>query len=194
MLDVPAGAAIAVAGIVVALYVAGGTSVVEPRARAALAGIALVAVVAGIAAGVSSPIRGRLSLSSSDRARVWSQTLDRVPDHLWLGTGPGTYTLVGEQNGRLVRTRFVHNEYLQALAETGLAGAASIAVAIVLIGTALLRARPHDEIWWACVAGCAAFAVHGSVDFLWRFPALVAFCFVLVGIASAGTDAETSNP
>jgi O-antigen ligase len=194
MLDVRLGGMIGVVGLAVALFVAvSGPAAERSRAGLFLLGAAMLGAVLAVGSASLSPIRERITLSSTDRARVWRETLARVPDHLAFGTGPGTYNLVAPKDGTLVRTRYAHNEYLQALSETGVAGAVAVVAAIGSFAIALARARPRDGQTVACIASCAAFAVHSGLDFLWRIPLLVAFIFVLVGAATAETGAPAAN-
>lgn len=136
----------------------------------------------------NSSIADRFTITSQDRGRVWSQTLERVDERLWFGTGPGTYTLVAPRDGQVVMTRFVHNEYLQTLSETGVAGLATVVAAIALLVRAAWRSgRPV-----VLIAAGVAFLFQSGVDFIWRIPVLVAVMFALVAasmtVVTEGTE------
>lgn len=146
-----------------------------------------VVLIAGLAVAPFTALRGRLTLSTTDRARVWSQTLERVQDP-WFGSGPGTYLLRGSVDGLPTRTTFAHNEYLQTYVETGAAGLASVLAAIGLIAVAVWRARRRDAVWVGSAAALVGFVVHSGFDFLWRIPALTGLAFALVALAATRSD------
>lgn len=83
-----------------------------------------------------------------------------------------------------------HSTELRALLETGLIGAALLAVALVgglLAARKSMRGSPPLA---RAVAGGAAFVfvywlVHGSGDWFWEFPALAAPAFAMLGLAGA---------
>lgn len=183
------GTAVAVAGIVVGLGVALLDSL-PVSARAARA-VTVAAVALVVAAAVAAPFTTigptRLAPSSNDRNRLWTETINQMDGHVLFGTGPGTYRLVAPKDDKLVVAKHAHNEYLQALSETGVVGLAGVLVALGAIGLAVWRARPSTTesraIWTACTAGGVAFLVHSGLDFIWRIPLLVTVAFALAAVA-----------
>ena len=141
-----------------------------------------IALVAGVAVAPFTALSGRLTLSTTDRARVWQQTIADVTDP-WFGSGPGTYLLRGSFDGLPTRTTFAHNEYLQTYVETGAVGLVCALAALLLVARTVWRARRRDPIWAAAAAALAAFVVHSAFDFLWRIPALTGIAFALVALA-----------
>lgn len=138
--------------------------------------LGILAFVLGSAVGA---FHVRLDTGSMDRSRVWSATLERAPEHLFAGTGPGTYKLVAPKGDTVVTTEFAHNEFLQALSETGIVGSVSVLVALLLIARGWWRARAgEDRI--AAGASAAAFLVCSALDFTWRVPVLPAVIFVIL--------------
>jgi O-antigen ligase len=150
-----------------------------------------VVLIAGLAIAPFTALRGRLTLSTTDRARVWTQTLESATDP-WFGSGPGTYLLRGSVDGLPTRTTFAHNEYLQTYVETGAVGLASVVVAIALISSVVWRARRRDPVWAAAAGALTAFAVHSGFDFLWRIPALTGIAFALIALAAAPPEPVVS--
>lgn len=81
--------------------------------------------------------------------------------------------------------RYVHNEYLQVLAELGFVGLALLIVLLASLAWAVWRGRPHapsTAVWAGAAAGLAALAVHSALDFLWHLPAIPLAGAVLAGL------------
>jgi O-antigen ligase len=149
----------------------------------------VIVLAAGLAAGLPATRVGptRLIPSTDDRSRIWHDSFERMDlANVPFGTGPGTYALVSRHDGETTLTLFAHNEYLQALLETGVVGLLSIVAAIWLCTLALIRTRPKGEgpssMWAASVGGGAGFLLHSGFDFLWHIPLLVAIAFVLLAV------------
>lgn len=175
---------VATLGIAAAVWLGSGEPWQVPRRALAAAAVAAGLVVAALMA--TTPLGARFTLSSTDRARVWSHTAEQALERPWFGTGPGTYLLIAPAGEQLVQTRHAHNEYLQWFSETGVAGTASLIAGLALIATTIRRrARGRGAVRTAAVAGLAGFAVQSVVDFVWHVPVLVAIAFVLVAIATA---------
>lgn len=154
---------------------------------------ALAATTAAVAAVILLTPLGanRLSLASENRLAVWRLAAERVGDDPFFGGGPGTLRLVGVHRDTPVLTPYAHNEYLQALAETGLVGLGSIAVALGAFALAASRTgRARSPAGGAARASCLAFVIHSAVDFVWRFPLLVAVAFLLLAVATTSDGEE----
>jgi O-antigen ligase len=115
----------------------------------------------------------------------------------FVGTGLDTYGEVSRTiTANAGRLFFAHNDYAQALAETGLVGA-GIAAAIGLVLARGLRGflwqpaspmRPIDAGSWAALAGIA---VHSCFDWNLHVPANALLASVNAGIALGGAAAQT---
>jgi O-antigen ligase len=84
---------------------------------------------------------------------------------------------------------YAHNDYLQALAETGLVGAVFIASALALFLRLAFRDLPHaasDGGWirLGAALGCCGLLVHSFFDFNLHIPANAAWFAVLAGLAT----------
>ena len=83
--------------------------------------------------------------------------------------------------------RFVHNEYLQTLAELGLVGLILLLVLLAAVARDVRRAGPPavtPTLRAGVAAGLAALAAHGLFDFGWHLPAIWLTGALLVGIAT----------
>ena len=101
------------------------------------------------------------------------------------GTGPGRAVLTWVQDSRRVTSRYVHNEYLQVLAELGFVGLALLVVLLTSLAWTIWRGRPHapsTAVWAGATAGLVALAVHSALDFLWHLPAIPLAGAVLAGL------------
>ena len=115
-------------------------------------------------------------------------------DHLAFGTGLGTLQIVypayeSVYDGRIVT--HAHNDYLEALAETGFVGGLLCGWFIaVLFGSCLRNLLERDKPFPAAVhlsglAACSAFLVHSMVDFNLHIPGNGLLFFVLASMATA---------
>jgi O-antigen ligase len=84
--------------------------------------------------------------------------------------------------------QYVHNEYLQVLAELGAVGVALLAALLAATARLLWRNRPGEPasaLWAGVVAACAAAAAHAGFDFVWHVPAVPPTLAVLIGLVVA---------
>jgi len=134
-------------------------------------------------------------------------TIDRDCLRMWrerpfFGWGLGTFPVVYPQF-RSFYTRFfvnqAHNDYLQLLAETGLAG---LAIALWFLGVTFRRAWRKLENWTetangtltvAALLGCIGILVHSFLDFNLQIPANAALFYVLCAIAAGEPIQETRH-
>jgi O-antigen ligase len=111
-------------------------------------------------------------------------------DHPILGTGLGTFQLVYPPYETLYDGKIVnhaHNDYLEALAETGILGGLCCAwfiAVLVLNGLRALQDTDHSfaaALRLSGLTGCCGILVHSLVDFNLHIPAN-AFFFLLMAL------------
>jgi len=119
-----------------------------------------------------------------------------------LGWGLGTFPVVYPQFRSFYSTFFVnqaHNDYLQTLVETGLAG---IGITIWFLVVVFRRAASKLQDWTetstgtltaAALLGCTGILVHSFLDFNLQIPANALMFFVLCGLAAAGPLQESKR-
>ena len=124
-------------------------------------------------------------LTSSDptgggRAKLWAATIPLIRAYPVFGCGLGGYEtafLKFKAFDPLIRDDFAHNDYLQLLAELGLAGFAILAVpACSIVRTTLRKAvvsqGPEGRYFAvACAGALAAILLHSLADFNLYIPA-----------------------
>ena len=130
------------------------------------------------------------------RLVVARDSLGILRDHPWLGTGLGSFETAFprfESFPSDFRWDHAHNDYAEALAETGLAGAAIILCALGLffwLAFRNLRERLRHRAGWiqfAAALSCCGLLVHSFLDFNLHIPANAAWFVVC---AAVGTSAE----
>ena len=119
-----------------------------------------------------------------------------------LGWGLGTFPVVYPEFRSFYSTFVVnqaHNDYLQLLVETGLAGFAIAAWYLVLV---FRKASGNLKNWTqtatgsmtvAALLGCVGILVHSFLDFNLQIPANAALFYVLCGIAASGPLQESTR-
>jgi len=127
---------------------------------------------------------GRLTETSSVRARYWDEAFGVHGVSPWVGTGAGAYATVRMRfrTGTLF-VRHAHGYVPQTLADLGWAGMGLSLLALFLWGWSAMRTlgmRPRDRglPWDAERVGMAAlaavalmFGVHSAIDWTWFVPA-----------------------
>jgi hypothetical protein len=192
----PPRPALAAAALVVGMGVALGAAHLGSR----LLGLGLAAAVLTACAVLAVGGRGgdaaatigstRLTIASPDRAAEARAALRIAAERPLTGTGPDRAVLTWVQHDRRVTSRYVHNEYLQVLAELGFVGLALLVVLLASLAWTIWRGRfhaPSTAVWAGAAAGLAALAVHSALDFLWHLPVIP-----LAGAALAGLVLPTA--
>jgi O-antigen ligase len=188
----PPQTALAVGALVAGLLVAVGMTVLGRRAIAVVVvGIAVMAAVLlpRVLAGAPSAILdARASVASSDRVQAARAAFRVVELRPWTGAGPGRAALywVGA-DGRTLTIQYVHNEYLQVLAELGTIGLGLLLALLVAVARMVWRGRElvgTPATWAGVAAGLCALAVHSGLDFLWHLPAIPLTGAVLAGLTA----------
>jgi len=115
-------------------------------------------------------------------------------DHPVLGTGLGTTQLVYPPyetlyDGKIVN--HIHNDYLEALAETGALGGLCCAWFVAVLLLAGLRSLQEPKLSFASafrltgLMGCCGLLVHSLVDFNFHIPANAYFFFLMAVLATS---------
>lgn len=129
-----------------------------------------------------------------NRLRLAGDTLRIFRDHLWLGTGVGSFAVVYPEYQSFATNlsyHHAHNDYAEALAETGIVGGLLIAFALVIFFSSAfrdLRARLRHGAGWiqlGAAIGCCGILVHSFADFNLHIPANAAWFAFLLGISQA---------
>jgi O-Antigen ligase len=188
----PPQTVLAVGALLVGLLVAAGAARLGRRAvtvvvvgMAVLAAVLLPRVLAGTPPGI---LDSRASIASSDRVQAARAALRLVEHRPLTGAGPGRAALYWvDRDGRTLTIQYVHNEYLQVLAELGTVGLALLLVLLATVARMVWRGRDvagTPATWAGVAAGLVALAVHSGLDFLWHVPAIPLTGAVLIGLTA----------
>jgi hypothetical protein len=121
-------------------------------------------------------------------------SLGILRDHPWLGTGLGSFETAFPRYQSFPSDFLwdhAHNDYAEALAETGLAGGAAILSGLGLFFWLAFRnlrerlRRPAGWMQFAAALGCCAFLVHSFADFNFHIPANAAWFVVCAAVATS---------
>jgi O-antigen ligase len=135
-----------------------------------------------------------LEMASGKRASMRRDTWRIFVDHPWIGTGLGTLQAVFPPYETLYDGRIVnhsHNDYLEALAETGIAGGLCCALFLGMLAFHSLRQLSGSSNSFAAVlnlsglVACTGFLVHGFVDFNLHLPANALLFFMMATLATS---------
>jgi O-antigen ligase len=192
---------------------------------ASLSALALIAAPIGayVAMNQSAPLRKRVELlaklNTAEQAvydiRIynWQAAMDQWRLAPWLGTGAGTHLYYGREFRRpqlQADPEHAHSDYLELLAEYGVAGVAGMALFLLchLVHgvrgfarlTALRRANPYQSspelaLNFGALTAVSAYLAHSVVDFNLHLPGnalLYAFIFALLA-HPAPPPVETSE-
>jgi O-antigen ligase len=138
------------------------------------------------------------------RLVVSRDTLGVLRDHPWLGVGLGSFESAFPRYQSLpsdLRWDHAHNDYAEALAETGLSGGVVIVSALIMFFWLAFRnlrqrlRRPTGWMQFAAAVGCCGILVHSFADFNLHMPANAAWFVVCVALATSsyhrrGTEAQ----
>jgi O-antigen ligase len=125
------------------------------------------------------------------RTAVWSETLDLIRDHPFLGTGPGTFAVAFtpyRPAGLNLRFLHAHNDYLHSISETGILTAGIILWLVVAAFWSGIRkimatdSRLTMGITLGSLSGIVAITAHSIVDFNLHIMANAILFTVLAGL------------
>jgi hypothetical protein len=177
----------------------------------ALAAAVLLAVGAGVVEGIRHDAVGRARSAwhefthdgppqpgsshlaaglGSNRYDFWRVSADLFVAHPLAGVGTDNFaTFYARERRSGEEPRYPHSLELRVLSQTGLVGAALLLVALGLpLARAVRDRRRSDPLAQSAIAAglgvFAYWAVHGSVDWLWEFPALSVPALAALGIAA----------
>ena len=143
-----------------------------------------------------------LEFTVGKRASMRADTWRIFLAHPWTGTGLGTLQIVFPRYETLYDGKVVnhtHNDYLEALAETGIAGGLCCAWFLGALFYYSFRAlyRPDNALAsvleFSGFVGCTGFLTHSMVDFNLHIPAN-ALLFFLLGQLATSDMVESSAP
>ncbi len=177
------------------------TNVLRPFVAIAAAGLGLLIVVFGVVLmiGADSSLMRGIGLSgvtddiSNGRTHFWSIAIRVFLDHPLLGAGFDAFGVAFPKYDSWTgayRIEQAHNDYLQTLADAGIAGFACVAAFIFLLFKKSLRLisnEPNEFRQSAAIgalAGCFGVMVHSFVDFPLRTPSNTFIFLLLAAIAT----------
>ena len=138
-----------------------------------------------------------LDVTAGKRAAMRRGTWHIFLDHPIAGTGLGTFQIVYPPYETLYDGKIVnhtHNDYLEALAETGgLGGLCCAWFLVVLLRRSLVRLRHNDysfagALQLSGMVACAGILVHALVDFNFHIPSNLLLFFLMAHLATAEID------
>jgi hypothetical protein len=132
---------------------------------------------------------GRLgSVAGESRYQFWSAAVKENQTKPLTGTGSGTFEYWWSRNGTTGETvHDTHSLYMQTLGELGIVGLTVLAAFLLTIlvggGVMVARAGPGERPWLAAaLAGCVAFCVTASFDWMWQIPVLPVALLLLASV------------
>jgi O-antigen ligase len=150
----------------------------------------------GQEAAQGGPAQAEPGSSQASRAVIWKDTLDMFKAHPLAGVGLGAFATAYPAYSRgdgSIEIAQAHNDYLQALADAGVAGLALALWFVALVFRQVARGvRSRDPFVAALALGCGgglfAMLVHSLVDFNLQLPSN-ALMFLLLSAAAAHAGA-----
>lgn len=151
---------------------------------------------------VSIHSEAREELSGGVRLSIDRDCLRMLAKRPFLGWGLGTFPIVYPEFRSFYSTFFVnqaHNDYLQLLVETGLAG---FSIAVWFLVLVFRKAAGKLTNWTetatgamtvAALLGCVGILVHSFLDFNLQIPANAALFYVLCAIAASAPLQESTR-
>ena len=151
---------------------------------------------------VSIQSEARQELTGGVRLTIDRDCLRMVREKPLLGWGLGAFPVVYPQFRTFYTKFFVneaHNDYLQLLVETGIAG---FAIALWFLVLTFRGAAPKLKNWTetingtltvAALLGCIGILVHSFLDFNLQIPANAALFYVLCAIAASSPFQESQR-
>ena len=189
-----------------------GIRVERRTARALIAAVATLALVAGAGGALafdaparaseglerfldrksldeSGDTRDRLTkIGNNGRIHHWRVALAGFEDERLTGSGAGTYRMLWAQRRPVGFTvQDAHSLYLEVLAELGVVGIVLLGLALgPILGALAIHARGRDRAVYAGLLSAAlVWALHAGIDWDWEMPAVTLWLFCIGGAALA---------
>jgi len=140
-------------------------------------------------------------LTSNGRTELLVETIPLIKTYPVFGCGLGGYETAFSKfkmSGMLVTDDYVHNDYLQLLAELGLVGfviGSTLAVSIVRVALRCTLKSPNPDAHYlavACAGALSAIALHSLADFNLYIPAN-AMLLAWIGGMAAASESRTGE-
>jgi len=136
--------------------------------------------------------------SYTERLAYWEAAYKMAGESPLTGSGPGSYAILlpAYKTQGLTESRYAHNVLLQALAETGIPGAALV---LLLFGVFFYRGAKTalladgDAYAPAVLAGGAAFLVQNLLDFTYYIPETAVLFWFYFGMNASQKDEGASG-
>ena len=132
-------------------------------------------------------------VSEGSRLGLWRNSLGIMRDHPWVGSGMGSFVTVYpayQTEAQDLITEHPHNDYVEALTETGLLGGGMILAALIIFILLMFRNlgfQLRSEQGWiqlGAAIACCGLLIHSFVDFNLHIPANAAWFAFCAGLAS----------
>lgn len=150
-------------------------------------------------------------LDTTSRLQMWNAAVQMWRDHPWWGVGPGHFDSYFHQyrpEAFQLRPDHAHNDYLELLADWGVAGGVIVLAGIGLFIFGLVKSWPHVRreendfgsamssryaFFLGAVSGLFALAVHSVVDFNLHITANAFTGVVLLGLVAGNVRFATKR-
>jgi O-antigen ligase len=132
----------------------------------------------------------------SNRLALWADAARMLRDFPVLGAGFNAFGTAYVPYQTIERYEWygeAHNEYLQALLDAGVVGAALVAALVVTLFRRASRAASLGPLDAGRLASLLALSLHNMVDFNWQIPANAATFAALAAVAARRGDAGTAG-
>jgi O-antigen ligase len=172
----------------------------ERRAIVATTGLVLIGVAAiffwlvpGIILSKLGSARNYVPDRSGGRLVLWRGALGIILDHPLMGTGMGSFVTAYpayQRDAQDLVVEHAHNDYLEALTETGVLGGVLILAALIAFirhTFTNLAVRLKREARWiqlGAAIACCGLLIHSFADFNLHIPANAAWFAFCAGLAS----------
>jgi O-antigen ligase len=146
----------------------------------------------GKAGGFLGRVAAMASASNPDiggRVTMWKAALKMISTGFLTGIGPGMVKdrlCMFVSGGGYFETDFLHNDFLQVFAESGLIAGLSFIAIIILVMARLYKEK--DVFSMGLFAGISAMCLHAFFNFPFYIPETKLYFFSLAGLAFAGED------
>ena len=151
----------------------------------------------------SSPGKGTERLGSAagqNRYQLWSAAVKENASEPLTGTGSGTFEYWWARNADVEEiVRDTHSLYLQTLGELGIVGLFLLGGFLVLVlggGCVVLLGTDAEErsLLAAALAGCVAFCITATFDWMWQLPVLPVAMLLLAAALLGGGPLRVLSP